>query len=150
MAHPSEDSEYQWIEKREHLDAPNEYRKRRDAELRKAIPVYTGFIKYFPDAIQAVANLSYRANEQHNPGSATHWDRSKSGDEKDALMRHLIDAGTYDTDGMRHSAKVAWRALANLQKEIEEDRLTECTESPTPSEPNPSGSSPPFKPQWLS
>jgi hypothetical protein len=124
--------------------------KRRDAELRKAIPVYTGFIKYFPDAIQAVANLSYRANEQHNPGSTTHWDRSKSGDEKDALMRHLIDAGTYDTDGVRHSAKVAWRALANLQKEIEEDRLTECTELQTSSEPNQSDSSPPSKPQWPS
>jgi hypothetical protein len=52
-----------------------------------------------------------------------HWDRSKSGDELDALMRHLIDAGTIDTDGVRHSAKVAWRALANLQKEIENARV---------------------------
>ena len=40
-------------------------------------------------------------------------------DELDALSRHLIDAGTFDTDGIRHSAKVAWRALANLQKELE-------------------------------
>jgi hypothetical protein len=37
----------------------------------------------------------------------------------DALSRHLIEAGKIDSDGVRHSAKVAWRALANLQKEIE-------------------------------
>ena len=52
-------------------------------------------------------------------GSPLHWDRSKSGDELDALTRHLMEAGTIDTDGVRHSVKVAWRALANLQKEIE-------------------------------
>jgi len=33
-----------------------------------------------------------------------------------------MEAGTIDTDGVRHSAKVAWRALANLQKEIEKER----------------------------
>jgi len=30
-----------------------------------------------------------------------------------------MEAGTIDDDGIRHSAKVAWRALANLQKELE-------------------------------
>jgi hypothetical protein len=88
-------------------------------ENRKQIPVYSGVIKYFPDAIKEVAKCSYAGNEQHNPGTPLHWDRSKSGDELDALMRHIIDAGTIDTDGVRHSAKVAWRALANLQLEIE-------------------------------
>jgi hypothetical protein len=63
--------------------------------------------------------LSRIGNEQHNPGAPLQWDRSKSGDELDALTRHLMEAGTIDTDGVRHSAKVAWRALANLQKEIE-------------------------------
>ena len=48
-----------------------------------------------------------------------HWDRSKSSDEHDALMRHLMEAGTVDSDGIRHSAKVAWRALAALEKELE-------------------------------
>jgi hypothetical protein len=91
-------------------------------EDRKKIPVYSGVLKYFPDAIKEVARCSYKGNEQHNPGTPLHWDRSKSGDELDALMRHLIDAGTIDTDGIRHSAKVAWRALANLQKEIENDK----------------------------
>ena len=35
------------------------------------------------------------------------------------MMRHAIQAGQIDTDGVRHSAKVAWRALANLQMELE-------------------------------
>ena len=69
-----------------------------------------------------MSQCSFVGNEQHNPGKPLHWDRSKSGDEKDALTRHLLEAGTIDTDGIRHSAKVAWRALANLQKEIENDR----------------------------
>ena len=86
---------------------------------RKATPVYSGFLKYFPLAIAEVAKCSRIANEQHNPGTPMHWDRAKSGDELDALARHLIDAGTMDDDGIRHSTKVAWRAMANLQKELE-------------------------------
>lgn len=90
-----------------------------EAKARKAIPVYSGFIKYFPRAIAAVAELSRKGNAQHNPGQPLHWDRSKSGDELDALMRHLLEAGTTDTDGVRHSTKLAWRAMANLEKELE-------------------------------
>ena len=90
-----------------------------DAQARKSVPIYSGVLMYFPDAIAAVAELSKVGNDQHNPGKPLHWDRSKSQDEHDALVRHLMEAGTIDTDGMRHSAKVAWRALAALQKEIE-------------------------------
>jgi hypothetical protein len=90
-----------------------------DAKARKAIPLATGVLDYFPNALCAVAECSRIGNEQHNPGQPLHWDRSKSGDEADALVRHLLDRGTLDTDGIRHSAKVAWRALALLQKEIE-------------------------------
>ena len=32
-----------------------------------------------------------------------------------------MEAGTTDSDGVKHSAKVAWRALANLQKELERE-----------------------------
>lgn len=87
---------------------------------RKTYPIATGVLDYFPDAIMAVAKCSFIGNEQHNPGTPLHWDRSKSGDESDALMRHFIDRGAVDDDGVLHSAKVAWRALALLQKEIEE------------------------------
>ena len=83
--------------------------------------MYSGLLKYFPDALMAVSNCSLVANEQHNPGEELYWNRAKSGDELDALMRHLLDAGTVDNDGIRHSTKVAWRALANLQKELEKN-----------------------------
>lgn len=93
-----------------------------DAAKRKAVPIYSGFIKYFPDAIAAVAELSRIGNDQHNPGKPLAWDRSKSGDELDALMRHMVDeaVGTAeDTDGVLHLTKAAWRALAALQKTLE-------------------------------
>ena len=88
---------------------------------RKTMPVFSGVLKYFPDAIREVAKTSWIGNQQHHPNKPLHWDRSKSGDELDALTRHLMEAGEIDTDLIRHSAKVAWRALANLQKELEEN-----------------------------
>jgi hypothetical protein len=96
-----------------------------DAKNRKAVPIFSGVLRYFPDAIAAVAACSQAGNDQHHPGEPLHWDRSKSTDELDALTRHLVEAGTLDTDGVRHSAKVAWRALANLQKEIEKERTAQ-------------------------
>lgn len=94
---------------------------KKEAVSRKETPVFSGVLKYFPDAIKAVARCSFVGNDQHNPNTSLHWDRSKSGDELDAMTRHLLDAGTLDTDGIRHSTKVAWRSLANLQKEIENE-----------------------------
>ena len=90
-----------------------------EAKARKGVPLFSGLVRYFPNALAAVAELSRVGNEQHNPGKPLHWDRSKSGDELDALCRHLWEAGTVDTDQVRHSTKVAWRALANLEKELE-------------------------------
>ncbi len=91
------------------------------AEDRKETPIFTGVLKYFPDAIKCIAKVSLQGNLQHHPDKPLHWDKSKSADDLDALTRHLIDAGTIDDDGIRHSAKVAWRALANLQRELEQD-----------------------------
>jgi len=93
-----------------------------ESKERKSRPVASGVIDYFPDALIAVAQVSFIGNQQHNPGTPLHWDRSKSTDEADALMRHFIERGTLDSDGVRHSAKVAWRALALLQKEIEGEK----------------------------
>jgi hypothetical protein len=89
------------------------------ADERKALPIGTGVLDYFPLALAAVAQCSHVGNEQHNPGKPLHWDRAKSTDEADALIRHFLERGTVDSDGVLHSAKMAWRALALLQKEIE-------------------------------
>ena len=89
---------------------------------RKRIPLCTGLLDYFPDALAAVAACSQAGNDQHNPGEPLHWAREKSDDHPDCLVRHVVERGTLDSDGIRHSAKAAWRALAMLQLEIESDR----------------------------
>lgn len=90
-----------------------------DPQARKGLPITTGVLDYFPDAIAAVAACSKAGNDQHNPGQPLHWAREKSTDHADCIARHLVERGTVDSDGVRHSAKLAWRALANLQLELE-------------------------------
>lgn len=92
-----------------------------DSLSRKNLPVASGVLDYFPDALIAVSLVSKVGNDQHNPGQPLHWDKSKSTDHADCIVRHLLERGTFDDDGTRHSAKVAWRALALLQTEIEAD-----------------------------
>lgn len=95
-----------------------------DSKERKEVPIVSGVLDYFPDAIAEVARVSVAGNNQHNPGQPLHWSKDKSTDHADCIGRHLIERGTIDTDGMRHSAKLAWRALANLQIELERERET--------------------------
>jgi len=94
-----------------------------DPEERKATPIYSGVLRYFPLALAAVARVSKRGNDQHNPGEPLHWSRDKSTDHADAIARHLIDLETVDEAGEYADATaLAWRALAWLQ-EREEARL---------------------------
>lgn len=80
---------------------------------RKAIPVYTGFVKYFPRAMAAVAKVSLKGGIQHGQTEETlHWNRALSGDELDAMMRHVLD---------KDWEQVAWRAMANLEKQLEKE-----------------------------
>src|SRR5689334_4213014 len=93
-----------------------------DSTERKNAPIARGVLDYFPDALFEIAKVSKKGNDQHNPGQPLHWAKEKSTDHADCIIRHLVDRGTIDSDGMRHSAKVAWRALALLQIEIEEEQ----------------------------
>lgn len=86
---------------------------------RKRYPVLTGLLRYFPRACAAVANCSLVANEQHNPGEPMHWAKDKSVGQGDEDLRHLMEAGTIDSDGVRHTTKHAWRALELLERELE-------------------------------
>lgn len=90
-------------------------------QARKNVPMARGLLDYFPGALAAVAEVSHLASVQHNHGDDMHWERGKSSDHADCIMRHLADRGTLDNDNIRHSAKVAWRALALLQEELEAD-----------------------------
>ena len=91
------------------------------AQRRKMTPVYSGVLKYFPNALKEVSKCSLAGQKQHNHGDELYWDRNKSTDNEDALVRHLIDHSIdpMDDDGVLHLAKVAWRALASLEIYLE-------------------------------
>mgnify|MGYP003625282314 FL=1 len=90
---------------------------------RKGMPVFSGVLAYFPDALKEVSKCSLAGNNQHHADKPLHWDKSKSFDNEDALVRHLIDhsVNPIDNDGILHLAKVAWRALASLQIYLEKN-----------------------------
>jgi hypothetical protein len=90
---------------------------------RKGMPVFSGVLAYFPDALKEVSKCSLAGNNQHHADKPLHWDKSKSFDNEDALVRHLIDhsVNPIDNDGVLHLAKVAWRALASLQIYLEKN-----------------------------
>jgi hypothetical protein len=78
-----------------------------DSAARKAVPLTTGVLDYFPAALAYIARVSKAGNDKHNPGEPLHWARGKSTDQADAVGRHLIDRGGIDP-------------LALLQIELEE------------------------------
>jgi hypothetical protein len=86
------------------------------------VPIGTGVLDYFPKALAEIAKVSKAGNDQHNPGQPLHWSKHKSADHYDCLVRHSIERGTWDYGDVppqRHSAKLAWRALALLETELE-------------------------------
>lgn len=91
-----------------------------EVQERKNTPVFSGVLKYFPNALKEVSKCSQAGNDQHHPDKPLHWDMDKSKDEYDALTRHLIDhtINPIDTDGILHLTKVAWRALAGLERHL--------------------------------
>jgi hypothetical protein len=92
------------------------------------MPMASGLLDYFPDALGAVAHVSWLGNEKHNPGEPLHHARGKSMDHVECIVRHLAERGGYDVivingeeHQIRHSAALAWRALALLQEELEQE-----------------------------
>lgn len=81
-------------------------------------PVASGFMAYFPHAIAMVAQVSAQGNRQHGTDG---WDKSRSADEINSLGRHFLahlSGEPLDTDGQLHLAKVAWRAMAALERAL--------------------------------
>lgn len=88
-----------------------------DAE-RKAVPLELLF-SYFPDALIDMARVIAAGQRQHG---TTGWDKTKSTNHRGTLLRHFLQAGTVDKDGVNHSAKVAVRAAMALQIEHDQAR----------------------------
>lgn len=94
------------------------------AQNRKTLPLYSGVLAFFPSALAEVAKVSVAGAVQRGKTELFFDEGVPVEDHADALLRHLADCGAHDTDGVRHSAKVAWRALALLQREVNEERST--------------------------
>lgn len=92
-----------------------------DDKVRLDFPMFDGLLAYFPNALAEVSKVSKIGNDQHNPGQPMHWDRSKSQDHENKILRHLTDVGKKDGRGVRHSVRLAWRALALAQEELERE-----------------------------
>ena len=112
-----------------------------DSAERKDIPMCTGALDYFPAAIAYLAKISKFGNDKHNPGEPMHHARGKSMDHADCIIRHMVDRGKKDENGIRHSGYVFWRAAAQLQEELEREegaplprgaRLATCEGCGTP------------------
>jgi hypothetical protein len=99
---------------------------------RKQTPVVTGVLDYFPLAIAAVARVSKKGNDKHNPGQALHWSRHLSTDHADCIGRHLAERDLVNEEsGELHCIHIAWRALAYAQL-AEEKRLNVNAMVPIP------------------
>ena len=98
--------------------APGSFLRGLSSAERKTVALFRGLFKYFPDALAIVARHSYRSNEKHNPGQPLHWNRGKSDDHADCILRHVMGFGELD-DGQPNEIGTAWRALAALQLDYE-------------------------------
>ena len=96
-----------------------------DPKERKKIPLGTGLLDYFPLALAEAAKASVAGQSQHTPGEPLHWDRSKSRDNEDALIRHYIDRYEIDSDGVAECGKMVWRACAVAELILENRREKE-------------------------
>lgn len=108
---------------------------------RKLAPMARGLIDYFPAALFEVARHSFLCNEKHNPGEPMHHARGKSMDHADCVIRHVLERGGFDTlviagveHRIRHSAALAWRALALLQEEMEAEGAAPARAAKFPAE----------------
>lgn len=97
---------------------------------KKSMPLFSGCLTYFPDALLAIAEHSKKGNEKYNSGERLHWAKDKSKDHADSLARHLVEIGPnwdkLDPElGSLHATALAWRALALLQTVLDRKKETE-------------------------
>jgi hypothetical protein len=99
-----------------------------DSAERKAYPMMSGCLNYFPAALAGISKVSKQGNDKHNPGQPLHHARGKSTDHGDCIVRHLTDTEDLLAAFKRNQSSVtpeqilieasqlAWRALAYSQE----------------------------------
>ena len=107
---------------------PKRFIDRLDSASRKQFPICSGVLDYAPDALAAVAHISWLGNEKHNQGEPLHHARGKSMDHPDCILRHLSTRHdpdpAYEHDILApvfHLAEAAWRSLMLLQEAMEKE-----------------------------
>jgi hypothetical protein len=109
-----------------------------DDKQRKALPIFKLVTRYFPKALREVTKVSVANNVRYSPDRDPfdiNWARGKSADQLGSLMRHMLErevdehifeevppevAAVIGYDKVYVLAEAAWRALAALEMEIEE------------------------------
>lgn len=87
-----------------------------DAKARKAIPLYSGFISYFPDAVEYCAEVPDFAGDHNVPFKTllAHYSKDKKPEHLRLAWQHLVNLHPEGADGLeRDVAKVSW--LGNEQ-----------------------------------
>lgn len=86
-------------------------------------PIYQGFIQYFPDAIEAVAQVSAFGYKKYGTWGGWHGVDDGLNRYMDAKCRHMIDEAKGEKcasdSQLLHAAHEAWGAMAKLQLLLE-------------------------------
>lgn len=93
-----------------------------DDAIRALYPMADGCLDYFPNALAEVSRISYEGSAKHNPGQPMYWNRAKSHDHRNKVIRHTVETKDDSEASIEHAAQAAWRALAQLQVMIERVR----------------------------
>lgn len=100
-----------------------------DAKERKALPLWTFLMEYFPLTFVELVRIAVAGDKQHlnNDGSGKiRWAREKSTDQLNTAMRHQFDYGCgvkRDTDGRSHLGKAIWRLCAQSEIDLEAEAV---------------------------
>jgi hypothetical protein len=96
-----------------------------DPQERKNLPMWRACLMFFPKTFVAITKLSMKGQKQHkyNEGDI-HWDRSKSKDDWDSLIRHMFNLQeaikNKDVAGIReHAPAISWRGNAISEKALD-------------------------------
>ena len=121
-----------------------------DDRQRKNLPVFAMLTRYFPKAVREVTKVCVVNNVRYNPErkpADINWARGKSPDQLGSLFRHILEnvvdghvfedvppevAAATGFDKVYVLAEAAWRALAALEVEIEQQEGSEFPDREQP------------------
>lgn len=91
-------------------------------------PIYNGFLRYFPRAVDAVAMVSEYGQRKYGTWGGWHDVPDGIARYTDAKCRHMVkqeSEGPYDDgdSGLAHAAQEAWNAMARLELLLEQGKV---------------------------